>query len=133
MVTLGVSPNQKDKARQIFEKSAREAGFFASGAGRLVEPTFNGAPPSAMIPAVPEGEPEPAKPAASTGKSKVIAVADDPLVQGLLSRMPSPDQGWPVADRARWLQTFAMNLSLIYGSENGEVEIKLPQGLTGTA
>lgn len=123
MVTLGVSPNQKDKARQIFERSAREAGFFTSGAGRLVEPTFNGPSASAIIPEAPEGEPEPAKPAASTGKSKVMAVADDPLVQGLLSRMPPPEKGWPAPERARWLQTFAMNLELIYGPSAGAITV----------
>jgi hypothetical protein len=123
MVALGVSPNQKEKARQIFEKSAREAGFFASGAGRLVEPAFNGAPVSAIIPEVPEPEPEVKKPLVKPGQSEVSAVADDPLVQGLLSRMPDPDKGWPAAERARWLQTFAMNLSVIYGDDD-VVEVK---------
>ena len=31
MVELGVSPKQKDKARQVFERSAEQAGFFATG------------------------------------------------------------------------------------------------------
>lgn len=122
MVALGVSPNQKEKARQIFEKSAREAGYFASGAGRLVEPTFNGAPVSAIIRDVPEPEPEVKKPLVKPGQSEVSAVANDPLVQGLLSRMPPPERGWPVAERARWLQALAMNLSLIY-DDQGEVTI----------
>lgn len=38
MVTLGVAPKQADKARQAFERSARQAGFFAHGEDRLVQP-----------------------------------------------------------------------------------------------
>jgi hypothetical protein len=37
--------------------------------------------------------------------------------------MPAPDQNWPIADRARWLQAFAMNLSLIYGADKGDVQV----------
>ena len=122
MVGLGVSPNQAEKARQVFDRAAREAGFFEHGADRLVQPSFNGAPPSSMIHEAQDDAPEPAKRAAPERKTEAHAVADDPLVQGLLNRMPSPDKGWPVAERARWLQAFAMNLSLIYGDQ-GEVKI----------
>jgi len=31
MVALGVTPKQKDTARQVFQRSATEAGFFAYG------------------------------------------------------------------------------------------------------
>lgn len=41
MVNLGVAPKQSDKARQIFERSAREAGFTAQGENRLVMPRFD--------------------------------------------------------------------------------------------
>src|SRR5579864_6929883 len=36
MVTIGVSPKQKDTARQVFQRSAQYAGYFWSGLGRLV-------------------------------------------------------------------------------------------------
>jgi hypothetical protein len=38
---LGVAPKQTDKARQVFERSARQAGFFAEGEDRLVQPRFD--------------------------------------------------------------------------------------------
>lgn len=126
MVALGVSPNQKEKARQIFERSAREAGFFEHGADRLVEPTFIEPSSSATSADADEAESEPAIRPLLARKNEVLTVADDPLVQGLLSRMPAPEKGWPAADRARWLRTFAMNLSVIYGEEGGEVEIVVP-------
>src|SRR5207244_3608808 len=40
MVTLGVAPKQKDTARQVFQRSATEAGFFAYGPNRLVLPSI---------------------------------------------------------------------------------------------
>lgn len=39
MVELGVAPKQKAKARQAFQRSARQAGFFAQNPSRLVPPT----------------------------------------------------------------------------------------------
>jgi len=35
---LGVAPKQKDKARQVFQRSATQAGYFAFGNNRLVQP-----------------------------------------------------------------------------------------------
>ena len=36
---LGVAPKVKDKARQVFQRSATQAGYFAFGNNRLVAPT----------------------------------------------------------------------------------------------
>ena len=35
---LGVAVKQTDKARQVFERSARQASFFGAGPDRLVRP-----------------------------------------------------------------------------------------------
>lgn len=64
MERLGVSPKQTDKARQAFERSARQAGFFDSGDDRLVKPRLErtekggqqtssdeGMPPAHTVPA----------------------------------------------------------------------------------
>src|SRR5258708_1324737 len=40
MVGLGVSGKQKDRARQVFEKSAEQAGYFEHGKNRLVMPAI---------------------------------------------------------------------------------------------
>lgn len=42
MQSLGVSSKQTDKARQAFERSARQAGYFDSGDDRLVRPRCEG-------------------------------------------------------------------------------------------
>lgn len=41
MISLGVAPKQAGKARQAFERSAHQAGFFAQGDDRLVSPRFD--------------------------------------------------------------------------------------------
>jgi hypothetical protein len=44
MQSLGVSSKQTDKARQAFERSARQAGYFESGEDRLVRPRMDALP-----------------------------------------------------------------------------------------
>jgi hypothetical protein len=41
-VKFGVVPNQKTNARLAFDKSASQAGFFAAGPDRLIEPIISG-------------------------------------------------------------------------------------------
>jgi hypothetical protein len=106
----GVAPKQKDKARQAFERSAQQAGFFDHGRDRLVMPS--GATTAER------GEPKKTAPTGDGGDRQDTEIRGlDPLIQGLLKRMPSPPGAWPVSDRARWLQTLAMNLSFIYGDK----------------
>jgi len=38
IVELGVAEKQKDRARQVFERSAEQGGFFEHGKNRLVMP-----------------------------------------------------------------------------------------------
>jgi hypothetical protein len=40
MISLGVAPKQADRARQVFERSAQQAGFFAHGSDHSVKPAF---------------------------------------------------------------------------------------------
>jgi hypothetical protein len=40
MVRLGVSPKQKERARQAFQRSAEQAGYFQHGSDRLVAPAM---------------------------------------------------------------------------------------------
>ncbi len=39
---------------------------------------------------------------------------DDPLIQGLVQRLPAPDTVWSVDDRAKWLRTAASVFDLVY-------------------
>ena len=50
----------------------------------------------------------------------------DPLIQGLVNRLPEPDSMWSLNDRVKWLRTAANIFGLIYKCGEGEdKEIKL--------
>jgi hypothetical protein len=53
MQRLGVPPKQADTARQVFARSAKQAGFFESGTDRLVKPVVR---PIVVIPEKPPRE-----------------------------------------------------------------------------
>ena len=119
---FGVAPKQTARARQILERSAEQANFFEVGRDRLVKP------------AIKEGAGE------SAGEADKIKKVEkhgggggggddygelDPLIAGLLRRMPKAGEQWPVSDRARWLQTLAMNLSFIHEDDPSGGAIKV--------
>lgn len=72
-VTFGVTPKQKDKARHVFDRSARTAGFFPTPAeDRLV------APPMA------NGDAEPNEPAAHSPPSALPTAVPPPIAEKAL-------------------------------------------------
>lgn len=51
---------------------------------------------------------------------------NDPLIRGLLQRLPSTGSAWSLEDRARWLRTAASIFNLVYtaqGEEKREITI----------
>lgn len=118
MASFGVSSKQTDKARQVFERSARQAGFYWAGPDRLTLPVIKGAPPK------PETRPlDDAGADQRRGNGGGGGGGDlHPFIQGLLLKLPKPDTEWKVADQAKWLQTAASIFGLIYQSD-GYVEV----------
>lgn len=63
----------------------------------------------------------------------------DPLIMGLVARLPKPDTVWPLEARAKWLRTAASIFALVYrtGEEDGEQrdqsEIGIALGKSGPA
>ena len=117
MVNLGVVPKQKDKARQVFQRSADQAGFFAYGRDRLVAPggSANAAPADIANHAMP--------PPAENFRSSVPSGGGagggqppglHPFIQGLLQTLPSTGTVWPQEKRAEWLQAAETVFKLIY-------------------
>ncbi len=45
---------------------------------------------------------------------------NDPLIHGLLARLPKPNAIWSLDDRANWLRTAASIFGLIYKTIDGE-------------
>ncbi len=113
-VQMGVAPKQKANARLAFDKSARQAGFSTLDPDRLIEPMLGGG--SGGGPSTPAAVAKSAAPASFAGGG---GAALDPLIAGLLDRLPPPGEIWSTEKRKKWLQTFEANLEMIY-----------PEGLT---
>jgi hypothetical protein len=97
---LGVAPKQKDKARQAFQRSAKQAGFFDMSIDRLVMP--------------PSGGRNDGKPANGGKPPGGEESARHPFIQGLLQTLPQEQTEWAVDDRAKWLQGAAGIFDVIY-------------------
>ncbi len=118
--SMGVSSKQKDKARQVFERSAKQAGFYWAGNDRLTLPVTKAKPETMPISPPPEQPIEPAV----TNKGGNGGGGYHPFIDGLLKTLPPTDSEWPVKDRAKWLKLAANAFDLIYKGE-GEIEIKV--------
>ncbi|WP_407156360.1 hypothetical protein [Bradyrhizobium sp. STM 3557] len=106
MEQMGISPRQKERARQTFVKSATYAGFIDASTGRFVKPGLS-----------PQEERAPARDddlgngnGAGGGNQPPI----DPIIAGLLARLPRSGEVWPEAERALWLQLLEGSFKLIY-------------------
>ena len=123
MQALGVSSKQTDKARQAFERSARQAGFFESGEDRLVRPRAE----------LPGNRSEDAT--ASTAQTKPVSDSQQrgsgsgggngggslhPFIRGLLDTLPEPGTEWNAQARADWLETAASVFKLIYTAKDAD-------------
>lgn len=119
MESLGVSSKQKDKARQAFERSARQAGFFAQGEDRLVEPIVRrGRWQSDTQP--PAELPTDSAPSANSYNQNM-----HPFIEGLLQSLPAPETEWSTEQQAKWLQTAAGIFGLIYKGSRGEIKVSV--------
>jgi len=123
MVKLGVSPKVADRARQAFERSARQAGFFGSGENRLVRPKLDSTSNS-PDPQPDSGRSEDAKSGQKASIHHGISGKDlHPFIQGLLETLPDTGSQWSIKDRAKWLKLAAHAFDLIYEGD-GEIEIR---------
>jgi hypothetical protein len=128
MAGLGVSSKQTDKARQAFDRSARQAGFYWSGQDRLVIPVVKGeAPNSRPL--------DPGTPGAGSQTGEGITNRNrgsggdggggtgDALLDALISKLPPTGQAWGVDERVAWLSLMAMGFQMTYGAERA-IEVK---------
>jgi hypothetical protein len=128
MVAMGVSARQGEKARAAFEKSASYAGYFNTTKDRLVAPII---PTGALV----AKDPTPAEPVFAEALNlpapsnmvapKLISGGFDPLIEGMLQRLPTPGSEWPMNRRVQWLRTLAANLSEVYLSDvEGDITVR---------
>lgn len=124
MVSLGVTAKQAPRARWAFQKSAKEAGFFAYGTTKLVYPALGAAAATAKTKEIEEPVPE-AKVKGSNGGDGGDGKKRHPFIEGLLETLPPAALGtakteWSLKERQDWLQTAAGIFNLIYTTKPDE-------------
>jgi hypothetical protein len=109
IVSLGVAEKQKARARQVLERSAEQAGYFEHGKDRLVRP---GVAPLNQS----QSEVQP-KNGGDGGGGGGNQTDIDPIIRGLLARLPKSGDVWPEAQRKLWLELLEGSFKLIYKDE----------------
>jgi hypothetical protein len=122
---FGVVVNQKTNARLAFDKSALQAGFFAAGQDRLVEPIIAGmgSPTPRNGPTVVNLDSAEEPDALAVVKTKPTRSGMHPFIEGLLDTLPEPNTNWTIEGRAKWLQAAANIFDLIYQGD-GAIDIR---------
>lgn len=108
IVNLGVAEKQKDRARQAFERSAQEAGYFEHGKNRLVRPGV------APVENGDVGGDRNKRGGGGDGGDDGGEPPKHPLIRGLFQSLPKDGETWTIEDAADWLETAAANLRLAY-------------------
>ena len=112
MMALGVSPRQKERARQIFQRSADQAGFFAYGRNKLVMPVAE------ILDSRASGQDGASQfPRTSVAEDPEPLPRTHPLIAGLFLELPPPGAAWPREKRQHWLATAEHILTLVYREE----------------
>lgn len=114
MVRLGVSKKVTDRARQIFQRSALQAGFFEYGQEKLVKPVTS----TSGSGGTPAGGKDHRKDQGGGG-------GRSGLLQGLLDELPPERTEWAVEDRVSWLQLAAAIFERVYGKSGENIAVQL--------
>lgn len=115
MAELGVAKKQTPKARWAFERSAEIARFYNEARDRLIAPIVRSAPP------VPPQQVQADQRHGGGAGGGGGAAGQDPLIQGLVKRLPDPGSKWTNQDRKKWLTAAEHVFGLIY-TEDSELE-----------
>jgi hypothetical protein len=105
MAELGVAPKQTDKARQAFQRSAQQAGFFREGNNKLVRPGF--APVETHTDRNGGG--------GDGGDGGDTSL--HPLIEGLVKTLPAAQTAWPETEQAEWIEAAKAIFKLIYKNQ----------------
>ena len=131
MVTLGVAGKQADVARQVFMRSAQQAGFFQYGNNRLVPPPVRGG--AAAIgteqkspPPIEEHEEKPpARKNGGGGAGGGGGTEYHPFITGLLTTLPPAGEDWPMDARRKWLLAASTIFEVIYKDTESKGSLRI--------
>jgi hypothetical protein len=115
--TFGVAQKQRERARQVLQRSAQQAGFFQFGTDRLVMPPITQSTPAPAL----------NPPDTNTEKKKNSKDEEDekplhPFIKGLLDKLPPADSEWANDKRAKWLQAAVNIFDLMYTESEDEAK-----------
>lgn len=131
LVGIGVAVKQKDRARQILQRSAEQAGFFTQGRNRLVPPVLGSPADEATPPPYDSARadftsPLPTIPAAPTGPRHSQAGGGggssydstspmgNKLIQGLVESLPPIGTEWAEVERQEWAALAELIFKRVY-------------------
>lgn len=124
-VSLGVAEKQKDRARQVFERSAEQAGYFEHGRDRLVAPgVFAGDTTPGEDTAAGGGG------GGGSGGGGGGEKQRHPLIQGLVDSLPENGKTWTLDEAVDWLEAAAVNLRLVYKFK-GSIDVSAKEPKAG--
>jgi hypothetical protein len=108
---LGVAAKQVTTARQAFQRSAQQAGYFHQGRNRLVKP-----PPSGTVgeTGYPDERTDERREEGQPGMQA------DPLLASLFQKLPSKDEGFSKNQRDNFVTALNAIFTLVYGPEDEE-------------
>ncbi len=116
IINLGVTEKQVAKARQTFQRSAEQAGFFVEGRDRLVTPS---GPPALRTMPLDKDGPENMEDQKVHDQSTVPTRGGieslHPLVRALVESIPGPNEPWQQEKRDQWLKAAENIFRLVYG------------------
>ena len=118
IANMGVAPKQKSTARQVFQRSAAQAGFFAYGPSRLVYPTIKGSTTGSVgdVQTAPTDLEKPPEKPKNGGTDSGGGGGRHQLIIGLIETLPPEKTEWPTDERKDWLEAAATIFNLIYKS-----------------
>lgn len=129
MVQMGVSDKQKDRARQVFYRSADQAGVMPPSRDKLVlprgatQPRRNEGDDSGGDNAHPLEPPvRSAVPVRSDSLVNQVGVVPSParqhtLLLGLFEALPPPSTAWSEEERSNWLSLAGFAFKVVYKAE----------------
>jgi hypothetical protein len=119
MLELGVPTKQKERARQVFIKSANVAQFIDASSGRLSKPAVSAPAQEDLGP--PPPPPDDKRHGGGGGGGNY-----HPFVQGLLNELPATEDfpNWTVEEQAEWLRT-AAGIFKLMSKQAGRITVEI--------
>jgi hypothetical protein len=113
MAELGVAAKQADKARQVFQRSAGDAGFFKQGSNKLVKPA---------IAAAPDEDRTLREEQNGSGNGGGGTPPMHPFIEGLVKTLPPAGTKWSETGQTQWLDAAKAIFKIIYPAPESQQE-----------